>query len=395
MADAEFLVPLEDELLLIPGPTPVPREVRLAAAKPLINHRGPKFTSLYRQIEAGLRPLFGTENGTILIFPASGTGAMESAIVNLFSPGDRVVVGVMGEFGHRFAEIARAFGLQAEELEAPWGTAITPELLRNYLASHDPAGIAGVILTQNETSTGVTLDLATLGPVVKEFGPLLVVDAVSAFGGIPMQMDAWGVDVVVTASQKALMCPPGLGLVAISKAAWPAVEKARLPRYYWDYRAARKFGERGETPYTPAVSLWFALQAGLERIAATGLEATYASHRRRAAMVRAGLRSLGLELLVVEESIASPTVTAVRVPAGVDGSRVLARLRDDKKVVAAGGQGQLKGKIWRFAHMGAIDETALLTALNALEDVLREEGFTAAPAGVAVKAAQEAATTND
>ncbi|MBE3576940.1 MAG: alanine--glyoxylate aminotransferase family protein [Limnochordales bacterium] len=395
MTDAEFLVPPEDELLLIPGPTPVPRALRLAAARPLINHRGPKFTSMYRQIEAGLRPLFGTENGTILIFPASGTGVMESAIVNLFSPGDRVVVGVMGEFGHRFAEIARAFGLQVEELAVPWGTAITPELLRSYLASHDPASIAGVILTQNETSTGVTLDLATLGPQVKEFGLLLVVDAVSAFGGIPMQMDAWGVDVVVTASQKALMCPPGLGLVAVSQSAWAAVEKAKLPRYYWDFRAARKFGERGETPYTPAVSLWFALKEALALINATGLDATYASHRRRAAMVRAGLRALGLELLVKDERIASPTVTAVLVPAGVDGSKVLARLRDEKKVVAAGGQGQLKGKIWRFAHMGAIDEASLLRALNALEEILREEGYTTVPTGTAAKAAQEAAATAD
>lgn len=391
LQNTAYLVPPEDELLMIPGPTPVPREIRQAASRPLINHRGPKFVSLYRDIEAGLRPLFGTKEGTILVFPASGTGVMESAIVNLFSPGDRVVVGVMGEFGHRFAEIARAFGVNTEELHVPWGEAIGPDTLRAYLAGHDPATLAGVILTQNETSTGVTLDLAALGPVVKEFGLLLVVDAVSAFGGIPMRMDEWGVDVVVTASQKALMSPPGLGIVAVAPGAWTAVEKARLPRYYWDYRAARKFGERGETPYTPAVSLWYALQAGLKRIAATGLEATFTSHRRRGAMLRAGVRALGLETLVKDDAIASPTVTAVLVPPGVDGSKVLARLRDEKKIVAAGGQGQLKGKIWRFAHMGAVSEEDVITALNGLEEVLIAEGAIRVAPGTAARAAREVA----
>lgn len=389
----QYTIPGEDELLLIPGPTPVPREVRAAAARPLINHRGPRFVQLYREVEAGLRPLFGLPegDGSVLIFPGSGTGAMESAIVNLFSPGDRVAVGVMGEFGHRFAEIARAFGLEALELNVPWGTAISAAQLDSFLQTSDPARLAGVILTQNETSTGVMLDLSQLAPVVKRYGLLLVVDAVSAFAGMPMKMAEWGVDVVVTASQKALMCPPGLALVGLRSSAWSCVESARLPRYYWDYRQARTFGERGETPYTPAVSLWYALAAGLRLIHEQGLEAVYASHRLRASMVRAGVRALGLQPLVEDEKIASPTVTAIRVPEGVDASRVLKRLREEKHVVAAGGQGQLKGKIWRFAHMGAVGIQEVEQGLAALEQILVEEGACQVHPGTAVGAARQIA----
>ncbi len=369
---------MDEELLLIPGPTMVPAAVRAAVGRRMINHRGPSFTQLYREVQAGLRRVLGTAED-VLVFPSAGTGVMESAVVNLFSPGDRVLACVMGEFGERFARIAEAFGLRVERLVVPPGRAVTAELLAERLGAEPAGGFRGVLLTHNETSTGVLLDLAAATRVAREAGALVVVDGVSSAGGVEVDCDGWGVDVLVTASQKALMTPPGLGLVAVSRRAWEAVEAARLPRYYWDYRQARRSGEKGQTPYTPAVALWFGLREALRLLEEEGLPAVYARHRRLAGAFRAGIRALGLGLLA-EDAVASPLVTAVEVPPGIEAAALIRRLRERFGVVVAGGQGELAGRIFRVAHMGAAREEHVLRALAALGETLADLGWTKGPA---------------
>ncbi len=384
-----------DELLLIPGPTQVPPEVREAVSRQMINHRGPAFTVLYQEIQQELRPVFGSEED-ILIFPASGTGVMESAVVNLFSPGDRVLSVVMGEFGERFAVIAQAFGVQVDRLTVPSGTAATAEAVARHLDAAGPERYRAVIVTHNETSTGVLLDLPAVAAAVKARGPLLVVDAVSALGGVETRCAEWGVDVLVTGSQKALMTPPGLGLVYVSPAAWEAVEQAKLPRYYWDYRRARKSAAKGQTPYTPAVGLLFGLREALKLIHAEGLDNVYARHRRMARAFRAGARALGLELLA-EDDVASPVVTAVKVPEGIESSQIIKGLREKHRVIVAGGQGELSGRIFRVAHMGAARPEQMVQVLEATGRILFDLGLAAAPdagAEAARRVYEEAAVVN-
>lgn len=378
-----------EPLLLIPGPTPVPPAVREALAQPMIGHRGAVFAELYRRVTRRLQPLFGTQE-EILVFPGSGTGAMEAAVVNLFSPGDRVIALVAGAFGARFAAIAEAFGLQVDRMEVPWGQVVSPQALRERLLTYPPGEVRGVFITQNETSTGALSPVEELARVAhQEAGALVVVDSVSGLGGVPIEMDRWGIDCLVTASQKCLMSPPGLALMALSPSAWQATERARLPRSYWDVREARRFGQQGETPYTPAVSLWFALDRALELMEAEGLEQVYERHRRMGAMVRAGARALGLEVLAPEPH-ASPTVTCLVLPAGTDPGAVRQALRA-RGVEVAAGQGGLKGKAIRIAHMGAIQPDHLLVGLGALGEALRELGLSVSPEGAvaAAKAAQE------
>ncbi len=380
---------MEEELLLIPGPTMVPAAVRAAVGRQMINHRGPSFAELYREIQAGLRLLFGTAED-VLVFPSAGTGVMESAVVNLFSPGDTVLACVMGEFGERFARIAEAFGLRVERLVVPPGHAVAAELLAERLGAEPPGRFRGVLLTHNETSTGVLLDLAAVARVVREAGALVVVDGVSSVGGVEVDCDGWGVDLLVTASQKALMTPPGLGFAAVSRRAWEAVEAARLPRYYWDYRQARRAGEKGQTPYTPAVALWFGLREALRLLEGEGLPAVHARHRRLAGAFRAGARALGLRLLA-EDAVASPLVTAVEVPEGIEAAALIRTLRDRHGVVVAGGQGALAGRIFRVAHMGATREEHVLRALAALGEALAALGWGGRPAE-GRRAAEEALT---
>lgn len=375
-----------DELLLIPGPTQVPPEVREAASRQMINHRGPGFTRLYQEIQQDLRPVFGSEQD-ILIFPSAGTGVMESAIVNLFSPGDRVLAGVMGEFGERFVAIAKAFGLEVDRLDAEAGRAITAEALAERLDAEGPGRYRAVLVTHNETSTGVTLDLERVARAVKARGPLLVVDGVSSVGGIELRCAEWGVDVIVTSSQKAFMTPPGLGFVYVSPAAWEAVEQARLPRFYWDYRKARKSAEKGQTPYTPAVGLWFGLREALTLIHSEGLDNIYRRHRAMAAAFRAGARALGLELLAPDE-VASPVVTAVNMPAGMEAGPLIKSLREGHGVIVAGGQGPLSGKIFRVAHMGAARPQQMVRVLEAAEAAFNALGFPA-PKGAGAEAARQ------
>lgn len=340
-------------------------------ARPMINHRGPEFKALLAEIIAGLRPIFGTA-GDIFLFPASGTGGMEAAVVNTLSPGDRVLAVSTGYFGDRFARIAADFGADVVPLNFPWGQAADPEVVRSHLRA-DPQ-IKAVLLTHNETSTGVTNDVRAVAAVVQEVrqgrdSPLIIVDAISSFAALPLPADELGLDVVVACSQKALMLPPGLALLSVSPRAWEAHSRARMPRHYWDFTAAKRSLEKGQTPYTPAISLLYGLVESLRLIHEEGLEAVYARHRRIGAMTREGIRNLGLSLFA-DPDHASDTVTAVRVPEETDGKLLVSRLRQEHNVVVAGGQGHLEGKIFRIGHLGWVQEADITAVLQALSHVI-------------------------
>jgi len=351
--------------LRVPGPTPLPPQVRQAVAGEMINHRGPEFRELLSSVTAGVREVLRTAND-VLLLTTSGTGGLEAAIVNLLSPGDRVLAVTVGAFGDRFAEIARAFGAQVTPVAAPWGQAADPLALEDALKSTPEARL--VLVTHNETSTGVANDLATLARVVRAHRrgdyPLLLVDAISSAGAMPLSTDDWGCDVVITASHKAWMAPPGLAMISVSERAWAVAERATCPRFYFDLRRARHLAARGETPWTPAVSVVQGLQAALTLMQAEGLDAVYARHRRVAHRLREGASALGLELFA-DPAYASNTVTALRVPEGKDGEALVAALRA-QGVVVAGGMGPLKGKVLRVGHMGYVDDADVDWVLRAL-----------------------------
>lgn len=356
--------------LRIPGPTPVPPQVLAAMARPMINHRGPEFTALLEEVLAGLRLVFGVQ-GDILTFPGSGTGGLEAAIVNTLSPGDRVLSVSVGHFGDLFARIASDFGADVIHLDFPWGQAAQPEAVAQRLQL-DPS-IRAVLVTHNETSTGVANDLKAIAQVVRQTPALLIVDAISSLAALPLPADEWGLDVVVTGSQKALMVPPGLALVSMNGRAWQANKMARMPRHYWDFAAAKKSQDKGQTPYTPAVSLLFALAESLSMIRAEGLPAVYARHHAVAEYTRTGIQALGLSLLA-DPAHASDSVTAVCLPEGINGKALLLRMDEEDHVVLAGGQGKLDGKVFRIGHLGWVHLPDMENALSALNVVLRQLG---------------------
>ncbi|MGE5593248.1 MAG: pyridoxal-phosphate-dependent aminotransferase family protein [Betaproteobacteria bacterium] len=375
------------QYLMIPGPTPVPQTVALAGAVPMINHRGPEFGALLAETTRALQEILKTRN-TVLTFPAAGTGAMEAAAANLTRPGERVLVGVAGEFGARFAEIFRASGADVVVVKSEPGHPVSPEAVRDALGND--SSITTVVVTHNETSTGVTMDLGRMRAAIDRDDVLLVVDAVSSAGAIDIETDAWGIDVLVTASQKAFMCPPGLAFVTVSPRAWERAEKTKTRSVYFSFANARKFLEKPtpQTPYTPAVSLLFSLREATRMILAEGLGAVFARHAVLARATRAGVRALDLELLAADEW-ASNTVTAVKLPAGVDGHKLLGVLRDRYGVVLAGGMGELAGKIFRIGHVGTVRWSDIVVTLSALEMALADLGVKTPGFGSAVAAAEQ------
>ena len=363
--------------LRIPGPTPVPREVAEAGAREMINHRGPEFAKLIGRTTEGVRRVFGTTSD-ILTLSASGTGGMEAAVVNHVSPGDRVLVVTIGVFGKRFVDIVGAYGGVPQVIECDYGTAADPNQIDQALAA-DPA-IRAVLITHNETSTGTTnVVLPQIAEAVRRHDRLLIVDAISSLSSIPVDVDGWGLDVVVSGSQKGWMVGPGLAFVSVSERAWAQQERCTTPRFYFDLLRAKKSLESGQTPWTPAIPLLFQLDAALELMFAEGMDAIYERHRRLARMTRDGVRALGLELLA-SEGVESDTVTAIRVPDGVDASALLRVAREQYDTVFAGGQGPLSGKIVRFGHLGYVTEEDVRAGLDALEGALRTVGFAAAGA---------------
>ncbi len=369
------------QYLLAPGPTPVPPEVLAAMGRPIIHHRTPEYESLFAEVRQGLRQLFQCGRD-VLMFAASGTGAMEGAVVNTCSPGDTVVVVRGGKFGERWAEICDAYGLRVVPVDVPYGKSVDPAAVATVL--RDTAGARALFATHSETSTGAVHDIQSLAAVAGRTEALLVVDAITSLGVMDLPMDTWGVDVVVAGSQKALMLPPGLAFAALSERAWARVPQARLPKYYFDFTREQKAITKNQSAYTPAVSLVAGLRESLRLILAEGLPAVFARHARLAGATRAAVQALGLALFADHPGAAC---TAVRAPEGIDAGRIVKGLRA-RGITIAGGQGSMKGQIFRISHMGYVDGFDVLTAIGALEMVLAEFGHPIT-LGTGIRAAQE------
>jgi aspartate aminotransferase-like enzyme len=365
-------------MLMIPGPTPVPEAVLLAMAKHPMGHRSKEFDAIFAECTENLKWLHQTSSD-VLSLTASGTGAMEAGIINFLSAGDRVLVGNNGKFGERWAEVAVAYGLNAEVIKAEWGQPLDPELFREKLEADTEKQIKAVIIVQSETSTGVLNDLETINRHVKAHGEaLIMVDAVTSLGAVSIPVDEWGIDVVASGSQKAYMLPPGLGFVAVSPKAWAAYKTAKLPRYYLDLGKYSKDAAKNTTPFTPPVNMFFGLQASLRMMKAEGLENVFARHKRLMETTRAAVKALGLPLLAADGA-ASPAITAVMPPAQLDAQKVRTLMKQKFDIALADGQDHLKGKIFRIGHLGFVCDRDILAAISALEVVLRElgyEGFT-------------------
>jgi aspartate aminotransferase-like enzyme len=373
----------EKRYLMTPGPTPVPPEVLAAMAQPVVHHRGPDFRAVYERVLGRLREVFRTES-EVLLFAASGTGAMESTVANLCSPGDRVVVVSAGYFGERWAGIAQAYGCEVEHLRFEWGESPSADDLAGRLAELGGAKI--VLLTQSETSTGVVADVAALAGVSKDAGALVAVDAISSLGAVPLETDAWGIDAVASGSQKALMTPPGLAMVSVSEPAWSALGSS--PRFYFDWERTRKAQAKLDAAFTPAVSLVAGLDVALGLLLEQGLEAAFEQHVRLGRACREGIKAMGLELFSPDDDTAA-VVTAVRAPDGIDTGELVLALRDRYGITLAPGQGDLKGKIFRIGHIGYYDVFDITTALAGVELGLAELGAEI-ERGVAVTRALEA-----
>ena len=372
--------------LRIPGPTALPPSVRTAGARQMINHRGPEFAAMLERILEGMKPFFGTTSDVAMLTTA-GSGGLEAAIVNTLSPGDSVLGVSIGSFGDRFAKIAGIYGADVTKLDAEWGFAAAADEIRERLRSRP--GTRAVLLTHNETSTGVMNPIAELAAAIREEAPdaLILVDSVSGLGAVPFEMDAWGVDVVVTGSQKAWMAAPGLSMIAASPRAWAAMEHAKMPRFYLDLRAHREAAVGGETPFTPAIAVVFQVDEGLRLMQAEGAPGIFARHETCASAARAGLAALGFELFADERHY-SRTVTAATVPDGLDWKTFNGDLRESG-LVLAGGQGKLKGRIFRLGHLGSVTLEEVLGAIGTLEVVSLRHGRPVEP-GSAVGAAQRA-----
>jgi aspartate aminotransferase-like enzyme len=355
--------------LMTPGPTPVPPEVLAALAQPVVHHRGPDFRDVYKRCLDRLRDVFRTDSN-VLLFTASGTGCMESAVANLCSSGERVLVVSSGYFGERWAAIASAYECDLDHLRYEWGETPAPEDVAARLEER-PARI--VFLTHSETSTGVVADVAPLAAAAKEAGALVALDAISSLGAVPLETDAWGLDVVVSGSQKALMTPPGLAMVSVSAPAWGARALADAPRFYFDWERTREAQAKLDAAFTPAVSLVAALDVALGLLLDAGLEAAYERHVRLGRACREGVKAMGLELFSPDDDSAA-VVTAVRAPEGIDSGELVLALRDRHGITLAPGQGTLKGKVFRIGHIGYYDVFDITTALGALELVLADMG---------------------
>ncbi len=367
--------------LLAPGPTPIPPEVLQAMALPIIHHRAPEYETLFADVRRDLRLVFQCRN-EILMFAASGTGAMEGAVANTLSPGDPVVVIRGGKFGERWAEICEAYGVRVFPVDVPYGKSVDPGTVADIL-KREPA-VRAVFATQSETSTGAVHDVQALAAIVGATDALLVVDAISSLGVMDLPMDAWGVDIVVAGSQKGLMLPPGLAFAALSDKAWARVPESRLPKYYFNFTSERKAIEKNQSAYTPAVSLVVGLREALRLILTEGLPNVFARHDRLARATRAGVQVLGLELFAEHPGCAC---TAVKAPAGIESGAIVKGYRK-RGITIAGGQGSMKGKIFRIAHMGYADNSDVLIALGTLELVLAELGYPV-KLGEGVRAAQQ------
>ena len=361
------------ELLMIPGPTPVPNEVALAAAQNMMSHRSGPFKKLMLDLTAKIKKLLCTEND-VVILSSSGTGGMEGAVASCFRKGDKVLIATVGNFGKRWVKLAKIFGLEAEVLEYDHGQAVDPSAVKAVLSKDTEKKIKGVFFQMNETSTAVLNDVEELSKVIRAHGALIIVDAISGFLASPLKTDEWGLDIVVTGSQKAYMLPPGLAVVAVSAKAKKAIETSDLPVFYLSLKAALKQAAEGQTPYTPAVGLIYQLVSSINILSAEGLDSILARHERLMKAVRSAVRSLGLKLLNENDRTASRAVTAVYPPDGISADDVRKKMKDDFGITLANGQDDLKGKIFRIGHLGYVDPKDVLAAIACLEIVLSQLG---------------------
>jgi aspartate aminotransferase-like enzyme len=368
--------------LFTPGPTPVPEAIMLKMAEPIIHHRHKEFQDLFTRVARNVQYLFQT-SGNVLTLTSSGTGAMEAAVCNLHSAGETAVFVNGGKFGERWGELLRSYGVNAVEISVEWGKSVSPEQVVEALAAHPKA--TAVYLTHSETSTGAATDIRAIAAEVrKRSEAAMVVDGITAVGAMEMRMDEWGLDAVVTGSQKGLMIPPGLAFIALSDRAWKMAERSTLPKYYFSLLAARTAFESNDTPWTPAVSLFVGVDAALEMIREEGIEHAWARHARLAEAIRQAVRALGLKLVAHSPSNA---LTAVYIPHGVDAKMFNAILKNTYGITIAGGQGHLAGKIFRISHLGYYDELDTVAMVSALELTLRECGY-ACELGAGVQAVQ-------
>jgi aspartate aminotransferase-like enzyme len=369
--------------LRLPGPTDVPERVRQAIARPVLSHRGPEFTAILRRSEEMIQPVLGTRN-RVFFFSSSGIGMMEAALVNVLAPGERVLISTHGQFGERFVAIAGALGVRADTLDIPWGLAPTAAEIGERIRSAD---YRAVVVVHNESSTGVVADLAAIGAVLRGRDALLVTDSVSGLGGVEMRQDEWGVDIVASSSQKALMCPPGVGVISMSDKAWDTANRNdRLPRFYWDFRKARAAVEKPETPFTTPVSLIAGLHEALEMIHEEGLPHVLARHQGLSRALRAGCAALGLTSYPKAEKVSS-TVVCLDVPEKLNGKDIVRRLKERYGTVIAGSRNKLDGRVIRIGTMGSVSAGDILTDLAHLEATVRDFGWPVTPgAGLAAAA---------
>ncbi len=375
---------MKRNLLLTPGPTQIPPEICAALGRPIIHHRTPQFQENLKEAVEGLKQVFQTKND-IYLLTCSGTGAMEAAVCNLLSPGDKAITVDGGKFGERWSELCRSYGVEPQVIKVAWGKAVDPAQIKKILDMHKD--IKAVFITQSETSTGVTTDVEAVARVVRNTNAVLVVDAISALGIIDLQMDNWGIDVVVSAVHKGFMLPPGLAFISASPKAFKLVETCKSPRYYFDLRKSKEAMADVDTPFTPAIGIVIALNESLRRMKQEGLPNLFAAYARLAKGTREAARALGLSIFT-DESCQSNVLTAIKLPAEIDGNKVVKMMRDTYGISVAGGQDSLKGKIIRIAHMGCVDEYDILTGIACLEKVLLKLGHKFTP-GAGIAAAQK------
>ena len=380
---------VQDKLtLMIPGPTPVPESVLKAMGRHPIGHRSGEFQAVVQRTTEQLKWLHQTQ-GDVLVITGSGTAAMEAGIINTLSRGDKVLCGDNGKFGERWVKVARAYGLEVEVIQAEWGQPLDTEAFRLALEADSAKAIKAVILTHSETSTGVINDLETIARHVKAHGTALTIaDCVTSLGATDVPMDAWGVDVVASGSQKGYMLPPGLSFVAMGERAWQAYERSDLPKFYLDLGPYRKTAAKNSNPFTPAVNLYFGLEAALEMMQNEGLEAIFARHARHRSAAQAGMKAIGLPLFAAEGH-GSPAITAVA-PNGIDAEQLRKAVKERFDILLAGGQDHLKGKVFRIGHLGYVCDRDVLTAVSAIEATLQSLGLHSGNMGAGVAAAAAA-----
>ncbi|MBE7706057.1 MAG: alanine--glyoxylate aminotransferase family protein [Cyanobacteria bacterium SIG30] len=361
----------DKDFLMIPGPTPVPESVLLALAKHPIGHRSGEFSAILKRCHEGLKWLFQTEND-VFIFTASGTGAMCSAMGNLVNRGDKVLSLVIGNFGQRWAKIAKSYGADVEIIEVPYGQAINPNVVRERLAKDVNKEIKIVTVTHNETSTGVTNPIKEIVAAIKEHGALSVVDGITSVGAIDCKQDEWGIDVLVSGSQKGFMIPPGLSFLSASKRAFEVHKQCEYPDFYFNWTDAKKNYDKDTTPWTPAINLIVALDKAFELLKEEGLENIIARHKHNATLLREGVKEMGLKLFVEDESIASYAITAILPPEGISVPDIRKTLKNDYNIVVANGQNDLKDRIFRMGTLGFCSERDVLTALASLKATINK-----------------------